>query len=204
MTTWLATAGLPSSASPTRIRSWVSPLPVHTASTSPGAAAKPLMMFLLCSPWPRCGLLVSRGRSRPADTGPGWGGPAVPAAAGRSAVVAEGGLGQGARVVLEQPPPVAAPVHHRPGAVGQRPEDGEQLLGQAEQHGHAQPERGAVADHHHEITGRGRVGDPLQRATRTLRDGERGLALGRGPGRVLSRVALADLAVVEALQQAAG
>src|SRR5260370_11046516 len=67
-----------------------------------------------------------------------------------SAVVTENGLRKGARVVLEQAPPAEAPAEHRPRAVRQRAERAEQLLRHAEQPGHAEPQPGAVADHHGE------------------------------------------------------
>jgi hypothetical protein len=51
------------------------------------------------------------------------------------AVVAQHGLGQGAGVVLEQAPFLAAPLHQRPVTVGQPAKHVEQLFGQAEQQG---------------------------------------------------------------------
>src|SRR4051812_7390581 len=65
-----------------------------------------------------------------------------------SAVVTEYRLGQGACVVLQQAPGAVPGADDGPGAVGQRAQHAEQLVRHAEQPGHAEPDGGAVADHH--------------------------------------------------------
>ena len=92
---------------------------------------------------------------------------------------------------------------NRPRAVGQRAECAEHLRRHAEQPGHAEPERGAVADHHGEADVAERGGGALQRSADPVRDHERGLAVRRVPARVFGRVPGADLGVGQALPAAA-
>ena len=105
----------------------------------------------------------ARGSSRPPEDRPTmWD--------GRLAVVAEDRFREGAGVVLEQPPALAALGEHRPGAVGQRAERAERLVGEAEQPLHAEAERRAVADHHPELPVGERRGYPGERAAHPVRD----------------------------------
>src|SRR5215471_13428672 len=59
----------------------------------------------------------------------------------RSAVVAEHRLGQGAGVVLDEPPPATPTAEDRPGAVRQRANHAPEFLGEAEQAPSAQAQR---------------------------------------------------------------
>src|ERR1035438_8830339 len=99
----------------------------------------------------------------------------------RSAVVAEHRLRQRPGVVLDQPPLPVPARHHRPGAVGQRPDDAPEVLGEAQQARGTQSDGRAVAHHDGEGAWLEAVGDPLYGRPGPLRHGHRGLALRRPP-----------------------
>src|SRR3954454_18600086 len=76
------------------------------------------------------------------------------AANGLYPVVPHHGLGQGARVVLDEAPAVAALGEDGPAAVGQATEAFPHLFREAEQVAHAQAEGGAVRGHDQDVIGR--------------------------------------------------
>ena len=110
--------------------------------------------------------------------------------------------------MLEQAPAAVTVAEHRPRAVGQRAERAEQLIGNAEQPRHAEPQCGPVADHHGQAVAIGRWlrhggRDALQGAADPVGHRGRGLAVRRHPVRVGFGVPLADLGVGQALPAAA-